>query len=83
MSSYYDDPDFADNYRSRDEEAIDAEIREREREAEQRRRAALGATPGICRALNPKRTHMCDLDADHDGDHRGFELPTITLDEDF
>ena len=31
MSSYYDDPDWADEYRLRDEEALDAEIRERER----------------------------------------------------
>lgn len=33
-----------------------------------RQRAALGATPGICRALNPQRTFMCELDADHDED---------------
>lgn len=46
-----------------------------------RQRAALGATPGICRSLNPDRTFMCDLDAGHDGDHSGFELPTVTLDE--
>lgn len=43
--------------------------------------AALGATPGICRALSPDRTHMCDLDVGHVGDHSGFELPTVILDE--
>lgn len=43
---------------------------------------ALAAKPGICRALNTARTFMCDLDAGHDGDHSGFELPTVTLDED-
>jgi hypothetical protein len=46
-----------------------------------RERAALGGEPGICRALDPERTYMCDLDEGHDGDHHGFELPTITLDE--
>ncbi len=46
-----------------------------------REREALGAGTGICRALNPERTFMCDLDTGHDGDHHGFELPTITLDE--
>lgn len=46
-----------------------------------RQHAALGATPGICRALNPDRTFMCELDAGHEGDHLGFELPTVTLDE--
>lgn len=30
MSSYYDDPDFAGEYRWRDEMAIDAALRERE-----------------------------------------------------
>lgn len=44
---------------------------------------ALGGKPGICRALNRERTHMCDLDAGHDGDHLGFELPTVTIDEEF
>jgi len=47
----------------------------------QRQRDALGDTPGICRALNPDRTFMCELDAGHDGQHDGFELPTVTLDE--
>jgi hypothetical protein len=42
---------------------------------------ALGATPGYCRALNPERTFMCDQPAGHEGEHVGFELPTITLDE--
>ena len=46
-----------------------------------RERAALGATPGICRALSPDRSYMCDLDVGHDGDHRGFLLPTVTVDE--
>jgi hypothetical protein len=46
-----------------------------------RQLAALGAGEGICRALNPTRTFMCELDAGHDGDHEGFELPTIELDE--
>jgi len=80
MSSYYDDPDFADEMHRRDEAALDQAITERE--ALQRQRAALGGTPGICRALSPERTFMCDLDIGHDGDHSGFELPTITLDED-
>ena len=48
---------------------------------QQRMRDALGGKPGICRALSPDRTFMCDLDAGHDGDHSGFELPTVTLDE--
>lgn len=30
MSSYYDDPDFADEYRRRDEEALDQAIEEKE-----------------------------------------------------
>lgn len=46
-----------------------------------RQRAALGAGTGICRALNPSRTFMCDLDEGHDGDHSGFELPTIEIAE--
>lgn len=46
-----------------------------------RQRAALGAGPGICRALNPERTFMCTLDEGHGGDHSGFELPRVTLDE--
>lgn len=44
---------------------------------------ALGAEPGICRSLSPDGRFMCDLDAAHDGDCYGFELPTITLDEGF
>ena len=47
----------------------------------QREIDALGGVPGICRALNDERTFMCSLDAGHDGDHHGFELPTIELDE--
>lgn len=46
-----------------------------------REKAALGAAPGICRVLNDERTHMCDLDAGHEGDHHGFELPTISIAE--
>lgn len=46
-----------------------------------RRREALGATPGYCRALDPGRRYMCDRPAGHDGAHDGFELPTVTLDE--
>jgi hypothetical protein len=46
-----------------------------------REQAALGGMPGICRSLSPDRRFMCDLDAGHDGDCDGFELPTITLDE--
>lgn len=76
MSTYYDDPDFADEYRERDDDALEAAIQDRQR-------AALGAALGICRAFNPTRTFMCDLDAGHDGDHQGFELPTATLDEEF
>lgn len=38
MSSYYDDPDFADEYRWRDEMALLAEIEEREAEEEARRK---------------------------------------------
>lgn len=44
-----------------------------------RERAALGGVAGICRAINSERTFMCDLDANHEGDHHGFELPTITV----
>lgn len=51
-------------------------------EAARRQREALGATPGYCRALNAERTFMCDLPAGHEGDHSGFELPTVTLDDD-
>lgn len=47
----------------------------------QRERDALGAVPGICRAIDSTRTFMCLLDTGHDGDHQGFELPTVTLDE--
>lgn len=50
-------------------------------EERQRMRDALGSTPGICRALNEEGTFMCWLDTHPDGDHEGFELPTITLDE--
>ena len=46
-----------------------------------RQRAALGAGSGICRALSDDHAFMCELDSGHDGDHQGFELPTITLDE--
>lgn len=35
----------------------------------------------ICRALSPDGVYMCDLDAEHQGDHSGPELPTVTLDE--
>jgi hypothetical protein len=34
-----------------------------------------------CAELNPERTHMCDLPRNHNGDHHGPELPTVTLDE--
>lgn len=60
---------------------IPSEAYRDQRACPQRQRAALGATAGICRALNPDRTFMCDLDAGHDCDHSGFELPTIALDE--
>jgi hypothetical protein len=46
-----------------------------------REQVALRGDPGICRALSPDRGFMCDLDAGHEGDHSGFELPTVTLDE--
>ena len=46
-----------------------------------RQRAALGAGSGICRAISLDRMFMCELDEGHDGDHLGFELPTVTLDE--
>jgi hypothetical protein len=49
----------------------------------ERQHAALGSGPNICRALSPDRTFMCDLDSGHEGDHQGFELPTVTIDEDF
>lgn len=48
-----------------------------------RERATLAAQPGICRAIDPTRTFICDLDTGHDGEHHGFEMPTITLDEDY
>lgn len=33
-------------------------------------------TDYICRALNPERTFMCELDAGHDGDHEGlWDIP--------
>lgn len=47
-----------------------------------RQREALGAVTGICRALNSSRTFMCELESGHEGRHEGFELPTVTLDED-
>lgn len=34
-----------------------------------------------CAALNPARTHMCDLPKGHDGDHSGLPLPTVELDD--
>ena len=44
-----------------------------------RERATLGAAPGICRAIDPTKTFICSLDAGHDGDHNGFEMPTVTI----
>lgn len=38
---------------------------------------------GRCGELNPDRTHYCDQPEGHDGEHRGPELPTVTLDEAF
>lgn len=46
-----------------------------------RERATLGAAPGICRAIDPTKTFICSLDAGHDGDHDGFEMPTVTIEE--
>lgn len=46
-----------------------------------RQRAALGAAPWVCRALNPEGTFMCELIEGHEGDHEGFELPTIEIAE--
>ena len=48
-----------------------------------RERSTLGATPGICRVIDPTGTFICDLDTGHEGEHHGFEMPTITLDERF
>mgnify|MGYP006172191295 CR=1 FL=1 len=48
-----------------------------------REMAALAAVPGICRAIDRTGTFMCSLDTEHDGDHDGFELPTIMIDEEF
>lgn len=42
MSSYYDDPDFADEYRRRDEEALDDAIREHEARMEIVHSAVIG-----------------------------------------
>lgn len=45
----------------------------------ERELAALGSRPGICREISPDGRSMCDLDIDHDGDHDGFELPTVEV----
>lgn len=46
-----------------------------------RQSECLGGEPGFCRAIDPTNTFMCDQPEGHDGDHHGFEMPTITLDE--
>lgn len=51
---------------------------------DQRIKAALAGQPGYCRAKNyesPTEVFMCYLDDGHEGEHLGFELPTIELDE--
>jgi hypothetical protein len=34
-----------------------------------------------CAAINPERTHICDRQFGHDGDHAGPEMPTVEIDE--
>lgn len=43
--------------------------------------AVLSGAPGFCRAIDPTGTFICALPVKHDGDHEGFEMPTIEIDD--
>ena len=48
-----------------------------------RQRAALGAGEGICRALNPDRTFMCDLDeCGHEAGDHSWHGPCLVHEDD-